>query len=90
MARKARETGYGKYEKYRGAIVHLNEVKPARSPKEIIGKGGGKTTNYPMDNEDVFERRLARHIRQQEMEAEAAKSVETAAPEASGADPKAA
>ena len=97
MAIKKHENGYGKFEKWRGAIVHLNEVSPARSKPEIPCKGGGKTTNYALDNDDAFDRRLARHKREQEAEAAAEKEFEElmkasrpAAPEASGANPEAA
>jgi len=79
-----KRSNLGKYEHLRGTTVK-REVGAANPSKGIIGKGGGKTCNAPMDSDAEFEKRLKRYQRQQQ--AAAAKHEEAKADEPAEAIP---
>lgn len=56
-------SNYGKYENLRGSTV-TRSILPATPSKGIVGKGLGKSCNYPMDSEAEFDKRLKRYNRQ--------------------------
>lgn len=70
MNSNMKKSGLGKYFGVHG-VVFKNSVQPAVVSKGIIGKGGGKTCNAPMDSDAEFEKRLKRYERQKQIAAEA-------------------
>ena len=71
MNSNMKKSGLGKYAGVHG-VVFKNSVQPAAVSKGVIGKGGGKTCNAPMDSDAEFEKRLKRYERQRQAAAEAA------------------
>lgn len=71
MNSNMKKYGLGKYAGVHG-VVFKNPVQPAAASKGVIGKGGGKTCNAPMDSDAEFEKRLKRYERQKQAAAEAA------------------
>lgn len=71
MNSNMKKSGLGKYTGVHG-VVFKNSVQPAAVSKGVIGKGGGKTCNAPMDSDAEFEKRLKRYERQRQAAAEAA------------------
>ena len=49
MNSNMKKSGLGKYAGVHG-VVFKNSVQPAAVSKGVIGKGGGKTCNAPMDS----------------------------------------
>lgn len=88
MSANVKKSNLGKYEYLRGTTVK-REVGAANPSKGIVGKGGGKTCNAPMDSDAEFEKRLKRYQRQQQAaaEAEAVKHEEAKADEPAEAIP---
>lgn len=70
MNSNMKKSGLGKYSGVHG-VVFKNSVQPAAVSKGVIGKGGGKTYNAPMDSDAEFEKRLKRYERQKQAAAEA-------------------
>ena len=50
MNSNMKKSGLGKYAGVHG-VVFKNSVQPAAVSKGVIGKGGGKTCNAPMDSD---------------------------------------
>ncbi len=71
MNSNMKKSGLGKYSGVHG-VVFKNSVQPAVVSKGVIGKGGGKTCNAPMDSDAEFEKRLKRYERQKQAAVEAA------------------
>lgn len=70
MNSNMKKSGLGKYAGVHG-VVFKNDVMPAAPTKGVIGKGGGKTCNAPMDSDAEFEKRLKRYERQKQADPEA-------------------
>ena len=71
MNSNMKKSGLGKYAGVHG-VVFKNSVQPAAVSKGVIGKGGGKTCNAPMDSDAEFEKRLRRYERKKQAEEAAA------------------
>ena len=67
MNSNMKKSGLGKYAGVHG-VVFKNSVQPAAVSKGVIGKGGGKTCNAPMDSDAEFEKRLRRYERKKQAE----------------------
>lgn len=59
MNKNEKKPRMGLYEPFYGTgTITIGEALPAAPQGVLVGKGGGKTTNYPMDSDEAFARRL--------------------------------
>lgn len=78
MSVNLKKSGLGRYSGVHG-VVFKNSVQPAAVSKGVVGKGGGKTCNAPMDSDAEFEKRVKRYDRQRQAAAEAAEKARLSA-----------
>lgn len=57
------KSGLGKYAGVHG-VIRKSEIAPAKPVRGVVGKVIGKNTNFPMDSDHEFEKRVKRYERE--------------------------
>lgn len=80
MSENLMQSNLGKYAGMHG-VIFKSEIAAAKPSKQLVGKGTGKSLNYPMDSEAEFTKRLRRYERAKQSEDAAAVKAAAAAVE---------